>query len=88
MSHQWKEGLTPEQVTELEELMENLRGREHFFISEDSSENWTEVTREEFIRIEQANGFFSKFGFDHPATGGFSANGVRGKVTYGPEEKA
>lgn len=86
MSDHWKQGLTPEQVIELEEMMEDLRGREHFYISEDD-ENWTEVTREEFIRIEQANGFFSKFGFDHPATGGFSANGVRGRVEYDPEEE-
>jgi hypothetical protein len=41
-----------------------------------------EVTLEEFIRAEQQHGFHSKFGKDHPATGGFSSGDFSGTVQY------
>lgn len=46
--------------------------------------NGEDVTKEEYIRAEQRNGFHSKFGPDHPATASFgnSATGDHGRVTY------
>jgi hypothetical protein len=40
------------------------------------------VTREEWIAEESRQGFRSKFGPGHPATGGFSAGGVSGSIRY------
>lgn len=40
------------------------------------------VTKEEWIAEESRQGFRSKFGPGHPATGGFSAGGVSGSIRY------
>lgn len=45
-----------------------------------------EVSKEEFIRAEQAAGFRSKFGPHQVATGGFSGAGMSGRVVYVPAE--
>ena len=42
---------------------------------------WQEATQEQFISAEHDAGFRPKGG-DGVATGGFSAGGVEGKVTY------
>lgn len=38
-----------------------------------------EVTRGDFIEAERSAGFYSKFGPDHPATGGFSNGTISGR---------
>jgi hypothetical protein len=40
------------------------------------------VSREEWIAEESRQGFRSKFGPGHPATGGFSSGGVSGSIRY------
>jgi hypothetical protein len=54
--------------------------KERYFITEER-----EVSREEFIRYEQAAGFFSKQGSDSVATGGFSSGSIKGSVRYSEE---
>lgn len=41
-----------------------------------------EVTKEEFIKAEREAGFYSKFGSDHEATGGFGGGSVSGSIRY------
>lgn len=41
-----------------------------------------EVTKEEWIKAERGAGFYSKFGSDHEATGGFSSGGISGSIRY------
>jgi hypothetical protein len=41
-----------------------------------------EVTEKEFIAAERAAGFYSKFGPDHVATGGFTGRGMHGRVIF------
>jgi len=41
-----------------------------------------EVTKEEFIKAERQAGFYSKFGPDHLATGGFGGGGISGSIRY------
>lgn len=43
---------------------------------------WREVTKEQFVAAERAAGFRNTLGQpDEPATGGFSAGGIRGTIT-------
>ncbi len=44
---------------------------------------YAEVTKAEYLRAEQAAGFRSKFGDDHPATAGFTSRSVSGRIEYG-----
>ena len=53
-----------------------------YYIKYDEEDDWREVSRERFIRAEKQAGFRSKFGTDQVATGGFSGNGIQGKVSY------
>ena len=47
-------------------------------------DEWTEVSKEKFVRAERAAGFRNTMGRpDEPATGGFSGGGVEGRVRYG-----
>jgi hypothetical protein len=46
-----------------------------------------EVTKQEFISAERQAGFYSKFGSDHEATGGFGGGGVSGSIRYEEETK-
>lgn len=61
--------------------------RERYFLKADHQTEWDEVTREQFINAEQAAGFRSKFGSNHPATSGFSGRGMRGRVEYVDHEQ-
>lgn len=48
-----------------------------------SDEDWTEVSKEEFVKAERAAGFRNTMGRPgEPATGGFSGNCIRGRVRY------
>lgn len=54
-----------------------------YFLKADWQPEWTEVTKEEYIRAERSAGFRSKFGPDDIATAGFtSSSGVSGRVEY------
>lgn len=46
-----------------------------------------EVSKEDFIKAEQQAGFYSKFGKDHVATGGFSCGNISGSVRYIKDEE-
>lgn len=59
---------------------------EKYYLKADHQTEWDEVTREQFIAAEQAAGFQSKFGPNHPATGGFTGGGMRGRVEYVTEQ--
>ena len=61
--------------------------KEHYYLKPDYQTEWNEVSREQFIAAEQAAGFRSKFGPSHPATGGFSGRGMRGRVEYAAKEQ-
>jgi hypothetical protein len=55
--------------------------------SVDSKSEWIEVTKEEFIQAERSAGFWPKGctpeeAKDTTATGGFSGNGISGRVDY------
>ena len=58
-----------------------------YFVKYDEEDDWVEVSKERFIRAERQAGFHSKFGPDNVATGGFSGNGIRGKVNYEMEKE-
>jgi len=51
-----------------------------YFLKADWQEEYTEVTREQFIAAERAAGFRPKGGGDELATGGFSAGNISGKI--------
>lgn len=59
-----------------------------FFLKADWQEkdDWTEVTKEKFIRAERAAGFRPKGDGDGLATGGFSDGGVSGKIEVVPDQ--
>lgn len=59
---------------------------EKYYLKADHQTEWDEVTRTQFIAAEQAAGFRSKFGPNHPATGGFGGGGMRGRVEYVTEQ--
>lgn len=61
---------------------------ERYYLKADYQTEWNEVTREQFIAAEQAAGFRSKFGPNHPATGGFTGRGMRGRVEHPRPEQA
>ena len=52
-----------------------------FFLKGDWEENFTEVSREQYIDAEGEAGFFSTDD-DDIATGSFDGHGVEGKVEY------
>lgn len=60
---------------------------ERYYLKTDWQDEWAEVTKAQFIAAEQNVGFYSKFGPNHPATGGFSGNGIRGRIDYETEEE-
>ena len=53
-----------------------------YFVKYDEEDDWMEVSKERFIRVEKLAGFYSKRGPDELATGGFSGKGLKGKVDY------
>lgn len=55
---------------------------ERYYLKADHETDWSNVTRKQFIAAEQAAGFRSKFGDNHPATSGFSGHGMSGRVEY------
>lgn len=60
--------------------------RTRFFVTEPGRDE-QEVSEAEWCQVENANGFHSKFGSGHPATGGFTGpNGTHGRVTYTPQD--
>lgn len=56
--------------------------KERYLLKADHQTEWDEVTKEQFITAEQAAGFHSRFGPKHLATGGFSDDGIRGRIEY------
>ena len=59
---------------------------ERYYLKADHQTEWNEVTREQFINAEQAAGFHSQFGPNHPATGGFRGSGMRGRIEHVTEQ--
>lgn len=57
-----------------------MKDDDKYYLRADFMDEYKEVSKEEFIRAEQAAGFYSKFRQDHPATAGFSGGGVSGMV--------
>ncbi len=61
---------------------------ERYFLKADFNQDWAEVTLAAFCKAERMAGFRPKMASDDPrymftpATGGFSGNGVSGKVVY------
>lgn len=59
---------------------------ERYYLKTDYSEEWTEVSKEAWIRVERLAGFRPKLWSGHPeymttcATGGFSGAGHSGKI--------
>lgn len=48
-----------------------------------------QVTKKEWIEEERRQGFVSKFGPDHPATGGFgTSGGISGSIRYTTQKNA
>jgi hypothetical protein len=43
---------------------------------------YIEVTKEEYIQVERASGFYSKFGDTEIATASFTSGNVMGRVDY------
>ena len=62
---------------------------ERYYLMADWQGEWQEVTKKTWIEAERCSGFRPKLPSDDPrymqvcATGGFSGNGMSGKVTYG-----
>lgn len=54
-----------------------------YYLQTDWQDDWTEVTKQQFIDAERNAGFRSNTPGE-PATGYFSGRGVRGKVEYAP----
>ena len=61
---------------------------EKYFLKADWQTDWTEVTKQEWIKAERAAGFRPKMSSDDPrymdtcATGGFSSGNTSGKIEY------
>lgn len=60
---------------------------EKYYLKADFMDEEKEVTKEEFIRAEQAAGFRSKFGPNSVATGSFAGGGVSGRTKYVADEE-
>jgi hypothetical protein len=57
----------------------------YYLADADDRDNWTEVTKEEYVRAERAAGFRNTLGRpEEPATAGFSSTNYHkvGKVRY------
>ncbi len=59
-----------------------------YYLKADWQKDYQEVTKKQFIAAERAAGFRSKLGPNAVATGGFSGNGVSGKVEYDAQPAA
>jgi len=53
-----------------------------YYLKVSWQKEYTEVTKEEYIRAERNAGFHSKFGDGEIATASFSNGNVEGKVRY------
>lgn len=50
------------------------------------SDDWIEVTKEEYVRVERQAGFRNTMGQpDEPATAAFGSGALRGRIQYGFE---
>lgn len=62
------------------------------FLKADFADNWTEVSKEAWIKAERAAGFRPKMSSSNPrymetyATGSFSGNGISGCLRYNGSE--
>jgi hypothetical protein len=58
-----------------------------YYLKPDWQTEWTEVTKEEFVKAERAAGFRNTMGEpNEPATSGFSGHGMNGRKRYSPED--
>lgn len=54
-----------------------------YLLKADWQEEWTEVSKEVWVRAERAAGFHNTMGRpDEPGTAGFGGGGVRGSIRY------
>jgi len=58
-----------------------------YYLKGDWEEEYTEVTKEQFIAAERNAGFHSKSGPDSLATAGFSGDGFSGKIENDSDTK-
>ncbi len=57
--------------------------KQKYYLKAAWQKDYVEVTKKEYLNAEQAAGFRSKFGSNHPATASFSSGQVSG-CTYEP----
>ncbi len=56
---------------------------QRFWLKADHEKEFTEVTKDQYLRAERSAGFRSKFGDDHPATAAFTGGSIQGQ-TWAP----
>ncbi len=57
-----------------------------YYLAPYGTEDWYEVTKEQYVKAERAAGFHPKYGAsDEPATAGFSSSihPLQGRLVYG-----
>ena len=60
---------------------------ERFFLKMCISQNWEEVTKDQYIKMEEKSGFFSKFDGE-PACGAFGTDLLQGRIEYNQPERS